>query len=99
MAGSGTPEQMAADLIVQRRRVREQARRLGRAIDELVGYQGALESALEGLDLTQEERVILEVVLTEETIEDGRSVLSRYYGLEDRRSIDEVLSKARRIVK
>jgi DNA-binding transcriptional ArsR family regulator len=98
-ADSGTPEQMAADLIVQRRRVREQARRLGRAIDELVGYQGALESALEGLNLTQEERLILEVVLTEETIEDGRNVLSRYYGLEDRRSIDEVLTKARRIVK
>jgi len=97
--GQESPEKMAGELIVQRRRVREQAKRLGKAIDELVERQETLESMLESLALTQSERLILGVMLTEETVEDGARVLSRYYGLQDRRSIDEAMAKARRIVK
>ena len=97
--GKGTPEEMAGELIVQRRRVKEEAKRLGKAIDELVEYQRALEAMLERMHLTQREHLILEVLLTEETVEEGRRALSGYYGLEDRRSIDEALAKARRVVK
>jgi len=97
--GKGTPEEMAGELIVQRRRVKEQAKRLGKAIDELVEYQRALEAMLERMHLTQREHLILQVLLTEETVEEGRRALSGYYGLEDRRSIDEALAKARRVVK
>jgi len=98
LAWKATSEEMAGDLILGRRRVREQAKRLGREIDALVGYQEALDSMLDGQHLPQEDRLILGVLLTEETIDDGRKVLSEYYGLEDRRSIDEVLAKARRVV-
>ncbi len=90
------PERGAGEILVLRRRVREQARRLGRMIDELVDEQEALRSALDGLPLDEEERLIVEVVLTEDTLEDGLKVLSRYYGIEDRRSIDKALAKVKR---
>ncbi|MDG6910029.1 MAG: winged helix-turn-helix transcriptional regulator [Nitrososphaerota archaeon] len=89
-------EKTAAEVIVLRRRVREQARRLGRMIEGLVDEQEALRGALDGLPLSAEERLILEVVLTEETLEDGARVLSRFYGIEDRRSIDKALAKVKR---
>jgi len=97
--GQGSLEQMSGDLIVQRIRVREQAKRLGRSIDDLVDYQDALETALASLSLEEEERLILEVILTEETVQDGVKVLAKYYGIEDRRSIDKALAKARQNVK
>ena len=96
----GTPdlEQMAVELLIQRRRIRDEARRLGRMIDELAGDHGALKSYLNGMDLSSEERLILEVIFTEETLEDGARALARYYGLGDRRSIDKALAKAKRSV-
>lgn len=89
-------ERMSAEVLVLRRRVREQARRLGRMIDELVDEREALTESLDGLSLSPEERLIVEVVLTEETLGDGLKVLSKHYGIEDRRSIDRALAKARR---
>lgn len=94
--GDPDPEKMAAEVIVLRRRVKDQARKLGRTIDELVDEQEALRSGLDALTLTVEERLILEVVLTEETLDDGFRVLSRFYGIEDRRSIDKALAKVKR---
>jgi len=91
-------ERMSGELLIQRRRIREEARRLGRMIDELVDSQQALTSALAGLRLDEEARLILEVLLTEETAEDGLRILSRYYGLNDRRSIDKALAEAKRNV-
>jgi hypothetical protein len=49
------------------------------------------------MNLSNEERLMLGVVLTEETAEDGAKVLSKYYGIDDRRSIDNALAKARRL--
>ena len=92
-------ERMAGDVIVQRRRVREETKRLARTIDELVGYQDALETALKHGSFTDAERLILEVLFTEETLEDGVRALDRYYGVGDRRSIEEALGKARQSVK
>jgi len=91
-------EQLAVELLIQRRGIREEAKRLGRMIDGLAGDQEALESHLQEMKLTPEERLIVEVVFTEETLEDGSRALARYYGLGDRRSIDKALAKAKHIV-
>jgi DNA-binding transcriptional ArsR family regulator len=91
-------ERMAGDILVQRARIKIEAKRLGRMIDELVQDQEELSSALDRGNLGGQERLMLEVLLTDETMEDGLKVLSRYYGLDDRRSIDSVLTKARRSV-
>ena len=89
------PENISAEVLLLRRRVKEETKKLGRLIDEVAASQNELEAALASMPLSEVERLILEVILTEETIEDGVKVLSRFYGIEDRRSIDEALAKAR----
>ena len=91
-------ESMAAEVLLLRRRVKEEAKRIGRMIDEAAAGREELEAALARMHLNEEERLILEVILTEETLEDGIRVLSKFYGVDDRRSIDEALAKARRNV-
>lgn len=91
-------ERMSGELLIQRRRIRDEAKKLARMIDELVDSQQALAFALGGLKLDDEGRLILEVLLTEETASDGLKALSRYYGLDDRRSIDKALAEAKRNV-
>ena len=92
-------EAVAGDLLILKRRIREQTRKLGLMIDELADAQATLAQALSDMPLSQEQRLILEVLLTEETLEEGEKVLSRFYGLGDRRSIDKALAQAKRIVK
>jgi predicted transcriptional regulator len=91
-------EGASADLLILRRRIREEARKLGRLIDEAADGQELLATEIRSLPLSVAERLILEVVLTEDTLQDGVRALSRYYGLEDRRSIESALSKAKRLV-
>lgn len=91
-------EAMASDILILRRRVRDQARKLGRMIDDLSDGQVSLRRVLEGLPVDEKTKLILEVLLTEETVEDGEKVLARFYGLGDRRSIDKALAQAKRIV-
>ena len=91
-------ERAAGDLLIQRRRIGETARKLGRMIDEASEDQEDLAAAVGSLGLSDTERLIVEVVLTEDTLEEGREVLSKYYGIEDRRSIERALSKAGRFV-
>lgn len=91
-------ESLAADVLFQRRRIRDEARKLGKMIDRLVEEEELLNGALEAGPYTDDERLILLSLLTEETIEDGVRVLSKYYGVEDRRSIDKALAKARHSV-
>ena len=88
-------ENMSADVILLRRRVREETRRLGRLIDEVAESQDQLRRALVNAPLSEVERVIVEVILTEETVEDGVKALSKFYGIVDRRSIDGALAKAK----
>ena len=90
-------EGLAGEVLIHRRRIAEQAKKLARLIDALVEQQEALSRAMEQAKLTPEEGLLLGVLLTEETIEEGARVLSTYYGLDDRRSIDKALAKARRI--
>jgi len=95
---AGGLEGMAAEVLIQRRRVREEAKKLGRMIDQAAESLDELEGAIGIRSLSEDERLILEVILTEETVEDGVRVLSRFYGIEDRRSIDNALAKAKRDV-
>ncbi len=88
-------ERTSGELLIQRRRIAEEARKLGRMIDDLVDDQEALVSALDHLALDELQRLVLRVLLTEETKADGERVLSRYYGIVDRRSIDEALARAK----
>jgi len=88
-------ERKAGELLVQRRRIRDEGKKLGRMIDELADDQLSMVAALESMDLTGEEHLILQVILTEDTIDEGARVLSRYYGIEDRRSIDKALAKVK----
>jgi predicted ArsR family transcriptional regulator len=90
-------EGLAGEVLIHRRRIAEQAKKLARLIDALVEQQEALSRAMEQAKFTPEEGLLLGVLLTEETIEEGARVLSTYYGLDDRRSIDKALAKARRI--
>lgn len=91
-------ETVSGEMIVRRRRVREEARRLSKLIEEHVSSLEVLNVALDAADLKDNDRLILQVILTEETVEDGVRVLSRYYGLGDTRSIDRALARARRVV-
>jgi predicted transcriptional regulator len=91
---------LAVDNIVRRRQIRERARRLQRSIGELVENEERLKSVVEGLGLDDDERVILQTFYTEETQEEAERVLREVYDIPDpRRSIERVLSKARRSVK
>lgn len=91
-------ERLSAEVLIGGRRVRDQAKRLGRAIEGVASDQSALSAAIDGADLSESERLMLRVLLTEETIGEGVEALSRYYGIEDRRSIEGALSKAKRNV-
>jgi predicted transcriptional regulator len=90
-------EGMSAEVLLLRRRVKDETKRLARLIDEVAEGQEELEAALTNTSLSDDERLILKVVLTEETKEDGVRVLSRFYGIEDTGSIDKALSKAREL--
>ncbi len=92
-------ERRSGDILVQRRRIRDDFRRLGKMIDELTDDQEAMMSALVAMELSDEERLVLEVIFTEDTLEDGVRALSKYYGIEDRRSIDKALAKVARIAR
>lgn len=85
-AKSPNLEERAAEVLLLHHRVKDQARKLGRMIDDLADEREALRAGLEGLGVSPEERLILEVLLTEETFQDGLHVLSKWYGIEERRS-------------
>ena len=93
-------ELLAEEALVQRTRIAEQVRKLGRMIDDLVDVEESLGGILESLSLGDDERLILYALFTEDTLEEGVRVLSRYYGLkEGRKSIDKALAKAKRFDK
>jgi DNA-binding Lrp family transcriptional regulator len=88
-------ESIAEDLILQRRRVREQVRRLGRMIDDLLQDQARLSRVAEAAGGGIDGRVVLETVFAEESLSEAERALRRNYGLKGgRRSIDRVLSES-----
>jgi DNA-binding transcriptional ArsR family regulator len=96
---AGDLERFAEDVLVQRRRVREQARRLGRSIAELTGTEERLRGVIDSLGLTEEERLVVETAFTEETLEEAEKELRTTHKVDEpRRSIAKALAKARRNV-
>jgi DNA-binding transcriptional ArsR family regulator len=96
----GDLERIAEDVLVQRRRTRDQARKLGRSIDELTAHEERLSGLIDALGLGDEERLIIQTAFTEETLEDAEKELRRVHRIDDpRRSIARALAKARRSVK
>ena len=89
-------ESLAMEILVGRRVIREKAKRLARAIDELVENEEILAKEIDGMELTDEERLILLTIFTEETADDAERVLTRIQGMKEaRRSIEEALAKAK----
>ena len=93
-------ESLAEDVILQRRRIRDQARRLGRMIDQLADDESRVDGVLNGMSLTVEDRLVLRALFTEESVEEGRRVLSKYYGVKDGgRSIEKQAAGAKQVAK
>ena len=93
-------EYLAEEAILRRRRIRDQTRRLGRMIDDLVEDESRIKAALDLMDLSDTERLILQVLFTEESLEEGGRVLLEHFGLQDgKKSIEKALSKARHQIK
>ena len=90
-------EDLAEETILQKRRVKEQARRLGRMIDDLVEDESRIRSAVMKMSLTDTERLVLQVIFAEETLVEGERVLVDDFGLRGGTdSIAKTLAKARR---
>ena len=97
--GAKNLERQALEIMLSRRRIRDKAKRLAKAIDELIENEEMLVEGIERLDLTDEERLILLTVFSEETTDDAERVLTRIQRMKDaRRSIDKALAKAKRDV-
>ena len=93
-------EALAEDAIVQRARIGEQARKLGRMIDDLVGLEASLAGTLESLKLGADEELVLHTYFTEVTPEGAVKTLSKYYGLSDaRKAIARAMAKVSRAAK
>jgi predicted transcriptional regulator len=93
-------ESLAADALVQRRKVRDQTRRLGRIIDELVNTEARIGDVVDGLGVPDEDRLLLSAAFTEETMEEAEKALARHLGLrEPRRALEKALSRARKLGK
>ena len=90
-------EKLSMEILVGRRRIRDRARRLARLTDELLESEEVLTRGIDRLGLSDEERLILLTVFTEETTDDAERVLTRIQGMKEaRRSIDKALAKVKR---
>jgi len=95
----GDLERIAEDALVQKRRVREQARKLGRSIAELAEHEERLDGLIDALGLGDEDRLVVQTAFTEETLEEAERELGKTHKVGDpRRSIARALAKARRSV-
>src|SRR2546428_10523924 len=72
--------EIAEELLIQGRRIKDQARRLQRMIDEFSATESRLKRSVDSLDLDPEEKLIAETVFTEDTMESAAKVLSEFYG-------------------
>ena len=89
-------ELMAEDLLLQRRRINEQTRRIQRMIDGFSATESRLKRVIESLDLDSEERLIAETVFTEDTMEGAAMVLSKFYGSRNpEEAIKDVVAKVK----
>ena len=64
-------EWLATEILFGKRRIREKAKRLARAIDEFIEDERRLLTAIDSLELTDDQRMILLTAFSEETLEDA----------------------------
>ncbi|HZW85089.1 MAG TPA: helix-turn-helix domain-containing protein [Nitrososphaerales archaeon] len=90
-------EATAEEVTVLRARVKDQIRKLGRAIDDLVGEQEVLREGVERVSSSTTQKLILGTIFDDEPVETSERTLNRHFGLRGgRRSIDKALAKAKR---
>ncbi len=88
---------MAEELLIQGRRIKDQARRLQRMIDEFSATELRLRRLIESLEIDPEERLIAETVFTEDSLAGAATVLSKFYGCRNTdRAIRDVVAKVRK---
>ena len=93
-------ESLAADALVQKRRIRDQTRRLGRMIDELVNTESRIGGLIGGLGAEDEDQLLLHTAFTEESMEEAERSLTEHYGMrEPKRALDKAVSRARKLGK
>lgn len=93
-------ESLSADALVQKRRVKDEVRRLGRTIDELMALEARIGTIVRALPLADEERLLLYAAFTEDSLEDAEKTLREHYRLrEPRRALEKALSSARKLGK
>jgi predicted transcriptional regulator len=93
-------ESLAADSLIQKRRIRDQARRLGRMIEELVSTETRIGGLVGGLGAADEDRLLLHTAFTEESLEEAERSLVEHYALrEPRRALEKALNRARKLGK
>jgi predicted transcriptional regulator len=89
-------QSVAEDLLVQGRLIRDQTRRLERAINEHLETQASLKNELARLSLGEEDRLILQVLFAEETSEDAVRALKEDMNCGDpEEAISSALDKLR----
>ena len=93
-------ESLAADALLQRRRIKDQAGKLGKMIDELVSTEAEIGAIIRGLPSEEDERLLLLAAFTEETLEDAEKSLKEHYGLKDpKEALRKAISRAKRLTK
>ena len=66
-------------------------------IDDLVEDESRIEIAIRSMDLSESEKLILQVLFTEKSLQEAEHVLQKYFGLRDgKKSIDKALTLAKK---
>jgi len=88
---------LAEDVLIRKRRINDQARRLQRMIENLSESDSRLKGEIEMLKLDDEEKLIAKMFFTEDTLDEAAGVLSRYYGCaRSKEAIAGVLAKVKK---
>lgn len=89
---------ISTDLILERRRIREQVRKLARGADRLAESEARLNALVDGLGLSDLDGFLVRAAFTEESLEDAEAYMRDTMGLPDARTaLDRALRKARRV--
>jgi predicted transcriptional regulator len=85
LATEGSPEleRLAEDSLIQRERIRDRARKLGRMINELAETESKLKRTIGELPLNEEEKLVAYVMFTEDSRADAARVLGSHYACKE----------------
>ena len=91
-------EWLASDVMVSRRRAREKAKRLARAIEDFLENEAKLARAVASMGLEPDERLIVLTVFTEETNGEAAKILESEGMVDSRMPIERAIAKAKGFV-